>query len=202
MSELVDKLADLLAAPDRTWRVRGDHDLNPEFADAHSRLREAAVLALIVDTPPAPRLVLTQRTAHLSAHAGQISMPGGRLEPEDASLEVCALRETQEEIGVPPDAVSLIGRLDTYITRTGFRVTPVVGVAGEDLHYLRDAFEVDEVFEVPLAHFLAPDSLRTDERYLLGKTRRFFSFPYGDYYIWGATAGMLVNLRELLGVSC
>ena len=96
----------------------------------------------------------------------------------------------------------MIGRLDTYVTRTGFRVTPVVGTVAAALTYHPDPHEVAEVFEVPVRHLLAPDSLQRDQRELRGQTRYFFAFPYGDYYIWGATAGILVNLREVLGVSC
>ena len=202
MSALDKSLRRRLNAPRTTPRLRGDHELNPEFESLHQTLRDAAVLVLIIDTPPSPRVVFTRRTAHLKAHGGQISFPGGRLDPGDATPEACALRETEEEIGIRPTAVTLIGRLDTYITRTGFRVVPVVGSLRDDPVYTPDPFEVETVFEVPLSHFVAPDSLREDRRTLLGRTRSFFAFSYGDYYIWGATAGILKNLREVLGVSC
>ena len=108
--------------------TRGDHDLNPGMTPPSTALRPAAVLVPLVDRTEGMSVLLTQRTAHLSAHAGQISFPGGRIEPEDLDAVAAALRETEEEIGLPRDHVTLIGRLDTYVTGTGFEITPVVGI--------------------------------------------------------------------------
>ena len=182
--------------------MRGDHDLNPEFSPAGRQLVEAAVLVLLVAGPDGWSVVLTQRTAHLQAHAGQVSFPGGRMEPGDSTPEACALREAEEEIGLDGAVVELIGRLDTYVTRTGFRVTPVIGWCRGPMTYEKDPFEVAEVFEVPLSFFLDPGNVRRDTHVLLGKQRIFYAFPYGDHYIWGATAGMLMNLREALSDAC
>jgi 8-oxo-dGTP pyrophosphatase MutT (NUDIX family) len=181
---------------------RGDHDLNPDFYEPGRALTEAAVLVPIVTRGEGPTVLLTQRTDHLNDHAGQISFPGGRLDPGDANARAAALRETEEEIGLPHAHVRLVGRLDTYVTRTGFEVTPLIGLVAPPFALTLDSFEVAEAFEVPLAFFLDPANRKTDSRLYQGKERHFFAFPYGERYIWGATAGMLVNLAEVLGAPC
>ena len=182
---------------------RGDHDLNPGWPPANGQdldsLRQAAVLALIVDRPEGPTVLFTRRTDHLAHHPGQISFPGGRMEPDDASLEDTALRETEEEIGLDRAAVDIIGRLDTYITRTGFEITPYVGMVTPPIALIPDPHEVAEIFEVPLAFLCDPGNRERHSREVFGRTRNFYALPYGDYYIWGATAGMLVNLAMRLG---
>lgn len=179
-------------------RLRGDHDLNPGLTLAVS-YRDAAVLVPLVDQADGMiRVLFTLRTANLHAHAGQISFPGGRLESFDSGPEAAALRETEEEIGLDRRHIEVIGRLDTYLTRTGFRVTPVVGLVEPGFTLQPDPTEVAEVFEVPLAFLLEPDSLRRHSRELMGEQRQYYAFPYQQRYIWGATAGMLVNLREVL----
>ena len=120
--------ADAAEAAALRQATRGDHDLNPGMTPPSVALRPAAVLVPLVDRPEGMSVLLTQRTAHLSAHAGQIAFPGGRLEPEDPDAAAAALRETEEEVGLPRDRVTLIGRLDTYVTGTGFEITPVVGI--------------------------------------------------------------------------
>ncbi len=179
---------------------RGDHDLNPDLYDPALPLVSAAVLVPIVERVAGPTLILTQRTDHLDAHAGQISFPGGRVEAGEG-LEDAALRETEEEIGLPRRHIRLIGRLDTYVTRTGFEVTPVVGAIAPPFPIVADKFEVADVFEVPLQFFLAPGSRQRHARMYQGRERHFYAFPYKDRYIWGATAGMLVNLIEVLGAD-
>lgn len=180
-------------------RVRGDHDLNPGLA-AHGPLTPAAVLVPIVDRPAAPTVLLTRRTAHLSDHAGQISFPGGRLEDCDCGdAALCALREAQEEVGLPPRTTEVVGRLDTYQTRTGYEITPVVGIVRPPFDLVPDPREVAEVFEVPLAFLIDPANHRRESLVDSGgAVREFWSMPFGDYFIWGATAGMLVNLSEVL----
>jgi len=179
--------------------VRGDHDLNPDIVVPRDNLREAAVLVALVERGDGLTVIFTQRTSHLAAHAGQISFPGGHIEPEDADPEAAALRETEEEIGLARVHVELVGRLDTYVTRTGFRVTPVVGLVRPPFNLTPDPEEVAEVFEVPLAVILDPRMPRRETRLLHGRHAQFYAFPYRQRTIWGATAGMLVNLRDKLG---
>lgn len=176
---------------------RGDHDLNPDLYDPRRALVPAAVLVPIVERAAGLTVLLTRRTDHLDVHAGQISFPGGRIEPGEAP-EAAALRETEEEIGLPRRHVRLIGRLDTYVTRTAFEVAPVVGLVGPPFPLAPDRFEVAEVFEVPLEFFLAPGNRQRHTRLYEGRRRHFYAFAYADHYIWGATAGMLVNLAEVL----
>jgi 8-oxo-dGTP pyrophosphatase MutT (NUDIX family) len=178
-------------------RIRGDHELNPSRRPPDT-LREAAVLVPLVDRPEGPTVIFTQRTATLSAHAGQISFPGGRQEPADQSPEDTALRETLEEIGVGRESIEILGRLDTYVTSTGFRVTPVVGLVHPPFQFAPDPTEVAEVFEVPLSVILDPANPQRHSRDYKGVERFFYAFPYQQRYIWGATAGMLVNLRDVL----
>ncbi|WP_207483375.1 NUDIX hydrolase [Arenibaculum pallidiluteum] len=187
-----------LRHPDRRPGLRGDQDLNPSMEPMRPVLRPASVLVPLVDRAEGVTLIFTQRTAHLAAHAGQISFPGGGLEECDSDEIACALRETNEEIGLEAARVTVLGCLDTYVTRTGFRVTPVVGLVEPPFALNPDPFEVAEVFEVPLAFFLDPANRRRESRNLGGVERFFYAFPYGERYIWGATAGMLVNLCDVL----
>jgi 8-oxo-dGTP pyrophosphatase MutT (NUDIX family) len=120
------------------------------------------------------------------------------LDPEDAHAEDAALRETEEEVGIARDLVDLVGRLDTYVTRTGFEVTPVVGLVRPDFIVAPDSFEVAAVFEVPLAFLVDPANHRRESRVFGGVTRHYYAMPWQGHYIWGATAGMLVNLSEVL----
>jgi 8-oxo-dGTP pyrophosphatase MutT (NUDIX family) len=161
-------------------------------------LTPAAVLVPLVQRPEELTVLLTQRTAHLAAHAGQISFPGGSIEASDADSIDAALRETEEEVGLPRDYVEVIGRLDTYVTSTGFEVTPVVGLVQAPYPSKPDPFEVAEIFEVPLTFIVDPANHQRQSRELKGRLRTFFVLPYQQRYIWGATAGMLVNLAEVL----
>jgi 8-oxo-dGTP pyrophosphatase MutT (NUDIX family) len=144
------------------------------------------------------RVLLTQRTSHLSDHAGQISFPGGRVEPDDANREETALRETEEEIGLTRAHVTLLGRLPTYEIPSGFRITPVVGWIEPPFELKLDAFEVLSVFEAPLAHFLDPERYQRREYRFGGRHRHYLAIPYEGRYIWGATAGMLYSLARML----
>jgi len=172
----------------------GDEGPRPA-ADA---LRPAAVLVPIVDRAAGLTMLLTQRASHLRNHSGQVSFPGGRVAEEDATPEATALREAREEIGLDPARVDLLGRMPEYHTRTGFRITPVVGVLTPPFELLADANEVDEIFEVPLAFLLDPANHQRHSREWQGETRWFYAMPYERHYIWGATAGMLVNLSRRL----
>lgn len=189
------------AAPVETGQPRrGDHDLNPDLTPSRP-LIPAAVLVGLVDRPRGMGVLFTKRTAHLTDHAGQISFPGGRLDATDADAVAAALREAEEEVGLPAHQVEMVGRLDTYVTRTGFEVTPCVGFIDPPESYRPDPFEVAEVFEAPLSFFRDPRSRKMESRTYQGRQRFFYAYPWGDYYIWGATAGMLNNLVEVLGHS-
>jgi 8-oxo-dGTP pyrophosphatase MutT (NUDIX family) len=178
--------------------TRGDHDLNPGMTPPSVALRAAAVLVPLINRAEGMSVLLTQRTPHLSAHAGQISFPGGRIEKSDADATEAALRETEEEVGLTRDHVKVIGRLDTYVTGTGFEITPVVGIVKVPFSLAIDPFEVAEVFEVPLSFVLDPANHRRMTRDVEHRTRIFFVLPFENRNIWGATAGMLVNLAEVL----
>ena len=158
----------------------------------------AGVLIGLLGHPEGPRIVLTQRTAHLKNHAAEISLPGGRVEATDAGPEAAALREAFEEIGIPPARVEVLGCLPTYLTVSGFRVYPYVGWIEPPLEYSLDAFEVEEVFEVPLSFVLDPANHRWESAVFDGHRYGFYVFPFPGHRIWGATAGILVSLAEAL----
>lgn len=181
--------------------LRGDHDLNPDFLPPEP-LREAAVLVPLVERVEGMTVLLTRRTDHLACHAGQVCFPGGRLEPTDFGPEDAALRETTEEIGLPRQRIDVIGRLDTYVTRTGFRITPIVGLVRHPFTLVPDPIEVAEIFEVPLTLIMDARNPRRHSREVAGAQRQYYAFPYGQRDIWGATAGMLVNLRDVLKQAC
>lgn len=163
-------------------------------------LTAAAVLFPIVLRDSGATVLLTQRTAHLRDHGGQISFPGGRVEVEDISPIHTALRETEEEIGLDRERIEIMGFLPEYRTGTGFRVTPVVALVRPPFDLLPDPFEVAEVFEVPLNFLLNPENHQRHSLHYRGALRHFFAMPYGDYFIWGATAGMIRSLTERLGL--
>lgn len=186
------------SAAERVARPRGDHDLNPDLYDPSQPLTPAAVLVPLVERDTGLTVLLTQRTNHLYVHAGQVSFPGGQVDPGDADAQAAALRETEEEIGLPRQHIRLVGELDTYVTRTGFEVVPKVGLISPPFPLALDSFEVAAVFEVPLSFILDPANLQEHSRDYQGKQRNFYAYRFDDYYIWGATAGMLVNLTEIL----
>jgi len=178
----------------------------PETAD-EQRLRQAtttptpaSVLLPIVAREGGLTLLLTQRTAHLHDHAGQVSLPGGRVDPEDASTIETALRETEEEVGLHRRHIEVLGSLPDYFTGTGFQVTPVVSLVKPPFELRADPFEVAEIFEVPLAFLM--DGMNHQRRTIElpnGAGRRtFYAMPYQRFFIWGATAGMLRNLFHFL----
>lgn len=176
---------------------RGDHDLNPDMLPDRP-LTKAAVLVPLVERRKRLTVLLTRRTDHLNDHAGQVSFPGGRLESHDSDAVAAAVREAEEEVGLPPHHVKVIGRLDTYVTRTGFEVTPVVALVEPPAMLKPDPFEVAEVFEVPLDFVIDPANHRRQSRHYGGRERFFWVLPWRHYFIWGATAGMLVNLADVL----
>ena len=188
----------LAPGPDRgSGASRGDHELNPGMRPM-TELRDAAVLVPLVDHGNALNILLTRRTAHLSRHAGQIAFPGGRVDEGDADAVATALRETEEEIGLNRDRIEPIGQLDRYVTRTGFTVTPVVAIVHPPFTLNLHAEEVAASFEVPLEFILDPANRERHSAEYQGVQRHFYAIPFGKHYIWGATAGMLVNLAETL----
>ena len=148
-------------------------------------------------------ILLTKRTAHLNKHAGQVSFPGGRIDPDDPTPEAAALREAQEEVGLDPGLVELAGRLGDYATGTGYRIIPVVGLLPEgleldDLRLTPSPEEVDSVFALPMSVLLDPAAPERRRAYYRGRWREFWVWPHPDHYIWGATAAILVHLAERL----
>jgi len=182
--------------PGRT-QGRGDHDLNPGMRPPPDQ-RAAAVLVPVVVREEGPSLLLTKRSETLPVHKGQISFPGGRVEEDDRDVVHTALRETEEEIGLVPDRIRVIGRLDTYLTRTGFEVIPVVGLVTPPFDLTLDPIEVAEAFEVPLSFVLDHANHERHSRMWQNRERHFWVLPWKHYYIWGATAGMLVNLADVI----
>jgi 8-oxo-dGTP pyrophosphatase MutT (NUDIX family) len=178
--------------------LAGQPQPGPGFTPPSAALRPAAVLVPLIDHPHGMAVLLTQRTPHLSAHAGQISFPGGRIEADDADEVAAALRETEEEVGLSRERVSVVGRLDTYVTGTGFEIAPIVGIVAPPFEIAIDPFEVAEAFEVPLSYILDRRNHQRVERDSAGGRRAFFVLPYEGRNIWGATAGILVNLAEVL----
>ena len=164
----------------------------------HEGATVAAVLIPIVAHRAGLTVLFTQRTTHLKSHSGQVSFPGGRAEPGDASAEFTALREAGEEIGLPEDRVEILARLPDYHTRTGYRVTPVIGLLTPPLELAPDPREVEEIFEVPLDFLLEPRNQQRRTREFQGQTVGFYVFEYQNRTIWGETAGMLVNLYKML----
>lgn len=169
-----------------------------EYVPASEPLTPAAVLVPLVLRDQGVSVLLTRRAEHLQDHPGQISFPGGRCEPGDASVVDTALREAHEEVGLPASAVEVLGQLPYYPTGTGFLVSPVVGLAMPPFDLVLDAREVQEAFEVPLSFFLDARNHQKHRREVRGQMREYYAMPYGEHFIWGATAGMLVMLREVL----
>jgi 8-oxo-dGTP pyrophosphatase MutT (NUDIX family) len=189
--ELDELRARLRRAPP-TFSVYGDDGAGREGATV------AAVLIPVVAHAEGLTVLFTQRTTHLKSHSGQVSFPGGRAEPGDASAEFTALREAEEEIGLAAERVEILARLPDYHTRTGFRVTPVIGLVQPPLELAPDPREVEEIFEVPLDFLLEPANQQRRTREFQGQSVGFYVFEYQNRTIWGATAGMLVNLYKML----
>ncbi|MBA1147202.1 CoA pyrophosphatase [Ectothiorhodospiraceae bacterium WFHF3C12] len=165
---------------------------------ARRELRPAAVLVPLVERAGAFNVILTRRSEKLRDHAGQISFPGGRIEPDDPSPHMAALREADEEIGVYPEQVEVVGELPHYRTGTGFLVHPVVGFVDASAGFRPCPVEVAEVFEVPLSFILDPRNHRPHEFHHDGQVHLLQAMPYGEYFIWGATAAILIELYQVL----
>jgi 8-oxo-dGTP pyrophosphatase MutT (NUDIX family) len=175
----------------------GDHRLNPDFNPPPGlHFVDAAVLVPIVARRPQASVILTQRTAALKTHSGQIAFPGGKLSAEDSGPVAAAIRETEEEIGLSPKLIEPIGYLDAYLTGTGYRVVPVVARVASDHPLAPNPDEVDAVFEVPLSFLMSPENHRVGSREFRGVLRHFYEMPFEDRYIWGVTAGIIRGLYE------
>lgn len=190
--ELRARLRAVVATPHDNTVVYGDDVLRALDAPPVP----AAVLVPVV-LGPAPGILLTKRTAHLNKHAGQVSFPGGRIDAGETP-EQAALREAEEEVGLSPRDVELLGRMADYVTGTGFRITPVLGVLPPGLVLRPSPEEVESVFEMPLTTLLDPHAPRRQKRESLGNLREFWVWPHPDHFIWGATAAILVHLAEKL----
>ena len=169
-----------------------------DAADLITRPLVAAAVLVPIVRGPEPGVLLTKRTSHLSAHAGQVSFPGGRADPSDASVEATALREAYEEIGLPREAAELLGRLPDYVTGTGFRISPVLALLPERLELRRNPDEVEAIFTLPLSVLLDPAAPERRRAEFRGRTREFWVWPHAEHYIWGATAAILVHLAHRL----
>lgn len=193
----VDPADQLRAALARVRAPSSDYDLNPGTVLAEARrLRSAGVLVPVQADGTEARLVLTKRSSALRHHPGQIAFPGGRQDPGDADATAAALREAQEEIGLDPASVTVLGCLPPHETVTGFLVTPVLGLLRAPFTPMPEAGEVDEVFDVPLAHVLDARNYAIEARLWRGTLRRYYTVPFGPYYIWGATARILRVLAD------
>jgi len=210
--KVLDRLLDphqlkerLLSPP--AWQIEiTDENRNVMAADiiakrqAAGKVTRAAVLIPLLLQPNGLSVLLTQRTTHLRDHGGQISFPGGRMDPEDAGPNETALRESEEEIGLERERVEIIGQLPEYLTVSGYCVTPIIGLVKPQAEYVLDEFEVADIFEVPLSFLMDPANHQVRVWQSEQGSRRFYSMPYEGRFIWGATAGMLRNLYHLLKV--
>ncbi len=171
------------------------------FGTQTDRIQPAAVLLPLMAGDDGLEVLLTRRSADLRQHAGQISFPGGRIDSTDASPEAAALREAQEEVGLPPSRVEVLGSMRPYQTGTGYLVHPVVGFVEEAVRLRPNPAEVDEIFQVPLAFFLNPANHHPHVIEREGRTYHLHAMPYKDYYIWGATAAILLEFYKLLSAE-
>ncbi|RKF13356.1 CoA pyrophosphatase [Roseovarius spongiae] len=195
-----DALERMRSALIRPPGATSDFDLNPETVLPEGRrLRPAGVLVPILLDDAGPRVILTKRSSALKHHPGQIAFPGGKQDKGDADATAAALREAREEIGLDPGNVEVLGAMPVHETVTGFRVTPVIGHVMRPFDPAPEAGEVEEVFEVPLAHVMGRGNFRIEARLWRGTLRRYYVVPFGPYYIWGATARILRGIAEVAG---
>ncbi|MEW9920550.1 CoA pyrophosphatase [Marimonas sp. MJW-29] len=189
---MIDSIEQVREALGRAGAETSDFDLNPDVKLPEGRkLRPAGVLAPIVARGDGLHLLLTKRSSALKHHPGQIAFPGGKQDEGDADVIAAALREANEEIGLPYDLVDVLGTMPAHETVTGFTVTPVFAFVRDTFEVIPEPGEVDEVFSVPLTHVADPRNYLIESRRWRGTRRHYFTVPYGPYYIWGATARML-----------
>ncbi len=190
-----DALRARIGAASDSWHleVDGDYQLNPELRDAivDNALKEAAVLIGIVERPEGLCMILTKRTENLSNHSGQVAFPGGKIDPTDASAEMAALREAQEEIGLDTSEVEILATLPDYYSGSGFKINPVLGLVSQTADFSINPHEVEYMFEVPLSFLMNPVNHVTSSKFFRGAERHYYEMPYQEHYIWGVTAGMI-----------
>jgi 8-oxo-dGTP pyrophosphatase MutT (NUDIX family) len=190
--ELRARLTAAVAAPPDNRVAYGDEVL--EVLDAPP-IAAAVLVPVVLGNPPG--ILLTKRNAHLNKHAGQVSFPGGRIDPGETP-EAAALREAEEEVGLAPRDVEVLGRMADYVTATGYRITPVVGLLPPGLTLHPSPHEVESVFELPIDVVLDPQAPQRHQRERFGSQREYWVWPHPDHYIWGATAAILVHLAQKL----
>ena len=198
----VDDVRAAIAVP--AADLRSDFDLNPDVRAVElgvHKQRRAAVLCGLRPVDGHLHVVLTHRAQHLKQHAGQVAFPGGKIDAEDRDATDAALREAEEEVGLPRTDVEVIGTLDDYLTSTGYRVTPVIGLVPGGWQPLPDPNEVDRVFEPPLSFLMNPANHERHHREWQGRRRYFYAMPWEGHYIWGATAGMLKHLSDRIAAT-
>lgn len=178
----------------------GDHRLNPDLSSlfVHAKLRDAAVLVPVVDHGGEASVILTTRSSKLRKHSGEISFPGGRLDPTDPTPESAALRETEEEIGLGADFIDVVGRMPDYVSGSGFRIAPILSVVKPGFLLTINEDEVEDAFEVPLSFLMNPDNHVRDSRIWNERERFFYKMPFGERHIWGVTAGIIRTVYERL----
>ncbi|MCA1490841.1 CoA pyrophosphatase [Sinorhizobium alkalisoli] len=183
-----------------SWRDHGDFLLNPGIVPYLEtlNLKDAAVLVPVVDDGEDASVIFTQRTSTLRKHSGQVAFPGGAVDPEDPSVEMAAVREAEEEIGLDPRFVDPVGRLPHYMALSGFRITPVLAVVQPGFELVLNPVEVESVFQVPLSFLMDPKNHGRGSRHWDGAERHFYRMPYGERNIWGITAGIVRMLYERL----
>ncbi len=192
-----DQISQLKMALAQGSTPSSDFDLNPDVVLPEGRkLRPAGVLAAFQTGPQGLELILTKRASHLKHHPGQIAFPGGKVDGADADVTSAALREADEEIGLRPGNVEVLGALPCHETVTGFRVTPVIGLVKAGFDPIPEPGEVDEVFTVPFEHVTDPARFSVQSRRWQGRRRHYYTAPFGPYYVWGATARMLRGLAD------
>lgn len=192
-----DPLQSVIQALTRASSGSSDFDLNPEIKLPEGRkLRSAGVLVAFIMQDGVPHVILTKRASHLKHHPGQIAFPGGKQDEDDADVIAAALREADEEVGLSPSAVEVLGTLPAHETVTGFTVTPVLARVTGAFVPVPEPGEVDEVFFVPLSHVANPANFSVQGRRWRGARRYYFTVPFGPYYIWGATARILRGLAD------
>jgi 8-oxo-dGTP pyrophosphatase MutT (NUDIX family) len=191
--ELRARLVEIAAAPPETLVAYGE-----DVLEEMDRPPVPAAVLVPVVMSAAPAILLTKRTAHLKKHAGQVSFPGGRIDPDDAHPEAAALREAAEEIALDSSHVEILGRMADYVTGTGYRITPVLGLVPPNLSYRPSPHEVEAVFELPVTVLLDPAAPRRQRQHVRGHWREYWVWPHPQHFIWGATAAILVHLAEKL----
>lgn len=183
-----------LSSPDgpEQFAPSGDLDLLPD--EGAAELRRAGVLIGILPRKTGPTMLLTKRPTTMAAHAGQVAFPGGKVDKGDADDVAAALREAEEEVGLPRLNAQVIGRSEPYITGSAFRITPVLALLPADFQPVPEPYEVDEAFETPLEFLMTPDNHNQKEALWGGQLRRYYEIPHNGYRIWGVTAGIIRNL--------